>query len=86
MNSTKMIRMMSSMTNNQIIKFEDDYGQIVRIYRGTENFHDVSTLNKGGDLLTSTYFNRFEDDGGDIRLYWDNHIVGMIFPERLNAQ
>ena len=43
----------------------------------------MSTKSRDGQLLTSTYFNRYEDDGGNIRLYWDDHIVGMIFPERL---
>lgn len=86
MKSTKMIRMIGTMNNNQIVEFEDDYGQIVRVYRGSDDFHDVSTISKDGNMLSSTYFNRFEDDGGNIRLYWDNHIVGMIFPERLNAQ
>ena len=83
MKSTKMLRIMDCLINNEIVKFEDDYGQTVTIYRGTGDFHDMSTKSRDGQLLTSTYFNRYEDDGGDIRLYWDNHIVGMIFPERL---
>lgn len=86
MKSAKMIRILDCLINNEIVKFEDDYGQTVTIYRGTDDFHDMSTKSRNGDLLSSTYFNRYEDDGGDIRLYWDNHIVGMIFPERLDVQ
>jgi hypothetical protein len=85
MKSAKMIRIIDCLINNEIVKFEDDYGQTVTIYRGTGDFHEMSTMNRNNEVLSSTYFNRYEEDGGDIRLYWDNHIVGMIFPERLNV-
>lgn len=85
MKARKMIRIIDNLIDNEVVKFEDDYGQRIDIYRASSTFYEMSSMDRQGKILSSTYFNRYEDDGGDVRLYWDVHIVGMIYPERLNV-
>lgn len=86
MKDTTMMRILDHMIDNEMVRFEDDYGTVIEVFKTSNRFYEMSTRSKNGQMLSSTYFNRYESDGGLVRLYWGIHIVGMICSERLSKE
>ena len=93
MKSAKLIRIMDALIDNEIVRFEADDGTTLEVSRSSSTFEDrtatsytLATKSRTGRLLAGVFFNRYEDDGGDVRLYWNASIVGMMFPKALEVE
>ena len=80
MKSTKLISIIDRLIDNEVVKFEADDGTQIEIHKTDSGFYTLSTKSKAGVLMSATFFNRYEDDGGYTRLCWNASIVGMLFP------
>ena len=85
MKSTKLIRVIEKLIDNEVVRFEDEtQTTFVEIYRASQYFFHFITKAKSGVLLCEGYFNNYEDDGGAVRLCWDEHIVGLILADNID--
>lgn len=93
MKSKRFIHIMYAMINNEVVKFEADDGTKIEVTRHISEWdgkaieiYTLTTKSRQDRMLSSVFFNRFDDDGGDIRLYWNDSIVGMVFSKAIDVE
>lgn len=89
MKSSKTAAILNHMIENEIVKFEDETGGIISTV--TKNAYcgmfTLTVQSRQGVYIASTFFNRYDADGDNaLRLYWDNHIVGMLFTSSIEVE
>lgn len=80
MKTNRFIHIMHAMVDNEVVKFESEDGTRLEVHKSSDTFYTLTTKSRQDRMMSAVFFNRVEDDGGAIRLCWDDSIVGMAFP------
>lgn len=93
MDSKKFIQILDRMIDNEVVRFEADDGTRIEVTRHISEWDgrkiDRFTLinrSRQNRMLSAVFFDRVEDDGGDIRLYDNASIVGMVFTKAIEVE
>ena len=85
MKAATMARIIDTMIDSEVVRFEDCYGMTFEVFK-IKGFYEVSARDRQGFGLMNAYFNRFEADGSALKLYWGNDLVGFLYAERLSKE
>ena len=93
MKSDRFIHILHAMINNEVVRFEADDGTRIVITRHISEWdgrkidrYTLTNRTRQDRMLSAVFFDRVEDDGGDIRLYDNASIVGMVFTKAIEVE
>lgn len=80
MKCRRFIHILNRLIDNEVVKFESEDGTRLEVLKSSDTFYTLTTKSRQDKMMSAVFFNRVEDDGGAIRLCWDDSIAGMVFP------
>ena len=87
MKSSDTAAILSSMIDNEVVKFEDETGIVITTITKSVGMFRLATLNNRGLYMSCMYFDRYEEDGENcLRLFWGKHITGMLFTVNMEKE